>query len=465
MSSNPVELEKLISRYGKLQPEIKIFGEQLLAKHKAERENENRVPEQTGDQNKENVNNSATISSPVVKGKLPMPQITGSSTPVVVNRVEMGPLTPQTVNTPTQNVKTPKPVEDLSSIRSRVAANLELHPEKVEECETPASKFAKEVLAKNEKSMKEVETEDLVATSSSSQNLEQPEFSFELSSRAESRLSTCTMNTTDLLASAPQSPGSQPSSTPQTPQNCTQSEKAIMDSPYTPQPHTPHPPVTRNREVLIENCKTPGQTAMKGLFCENVENSETNTKTPNQTAMKHLFAEKKAEMATPNQTAMKTLFAEDKEKEAQTPSQTAMKHLFAEKKSEMATPNQTSMKTLFAEEKDTSKTPNQTAMKALFAEKKAEMATPNQTAMKSLFQEEKMEHKTPANAALKHLFNEPTSAATPDQSAMKVLFRPEISNVAKSPGKISPRYLENHVLFFRSICSERTFQRILPRCS
>merc|ERR1712235_24291 len=165
--------------------------------------------------------------------------------------------------------------------------------------------------------MKEVETEDLVATTSSSQNLEQPEFTFELESR-ESWLSTCTMNTTDLLASAPQSPGSQFSSAPQTPQNCTQSEKAIMDSPYTPQPHTPHPPVTRNREVSIENCKTPGQTAMKGLFSENVENSETNTKTPNQTAMKHLFAEKKAEMATPNQTAMKTLFAEDKEKEAQT---------------------------------------------------------------------------------------------------------------------------------------------------
>ena len=435
MSSNPVELEKLISRYGKLQPEIKIFGEQLLAKHRADEKNENQsMSDKTDDQNKENLNNSATISSPVTKGKLPMPHIANPSTPVVVNRVEMGPLTSQNVNTPTQNVKTPKPVEDLSSIRSRVAANLELHPEKVEECETPASKFAKEVLAKSEKSKEEVATEDLVATtSSSSQNLENPEFSFELSSRTESRLSTCTMNTTDLLASAPQSPRSLASSAPQTPQNCTNSEMAIVDSPYTPQPHTPHPPVTRNREISIEDCKTPGQTAMKGLFAES---AETNTKTPNQTAMKHLFAEKKAEIATPNQTAMKTLFAEDTNKGAQTPSQTAMKGLFAEKKSEMATPNQTSMKTLFAEEKDTSKTPNQTAMKTLFAEKKAEMATPNQTAMKTLFQEEKTEQKTPSNTALKHLFNEPTSAATPDQSAMKVLFRPEANTVAKSPGNI-----------------------------
>ena len=416
MSSNPVELEKLISRYGKLQPEIKIFGEQLLAKHKSE---------QNDDQNKENLNNSATISSPVVKGKLPLPQIVNPSTPVVVNRVEMGALTPKMTNTPTQNVKTPKPVEDLASIRSRVAANLDLHPEKVEECETPASKFAKEVLSKKEKMKDEAETEDLVATTDSNQKLELPEFSFELSSRAESRLSTCTMNTTDLLASAPQSPGSQApssapqtpgsqlSSAPQTPQNCTQSEKAIMDSPYTPQPHTPHPPVTRNREVSIEDCKTPGQTAMKGLFSEN---AEINTKTPNQTAMKNLFAEKKTEMATPNQTAMKSLFAEDKKKGAQTPNQTAMKGLFAEKKSEMATPNQTAMKSLFAEEKETSK-------------------TPNQTAMKTLFQEEKMQPTTPSNAALKHLFNEQTSAATPDQSAMKVLFRPEINNEATTPGK------------------------------
>ena len=416
MSSNPVELEKLISRYGKLQPEIKIFGEQLLAKHKAE---------QNEDQNKENLNISATISSPSVKGKLPMPQIVNPSTPVVVNRVEMGALTPKMTNTPTQNVKTPKPVEDLSSIRSRVAANLDLHPEKVEECETPASKFAKEVLSKNEKSKEEAETDDLVATTDSSQKLELPEFSFELSSRAESRLSTCTMNTTDLLASAPQSPGSQPSSAPQTPQNCTQSEKAIMDSPYTPQPHTPHPPVTRNREVSIEDCKTPGQTAMKGLFSEN---AETNTKTPNQTAMKNLFAEKTAEIATPNQTAMKTLFTEDKKNGAQTPNQTAMKGLFAEKKSEMATPNQTAMKTLFAEEKETSK-------------------TPNQTAMKTLFQEEKIQPTTPSNAALKHLFNEQTSAATPDQSAMKVLFRPENKNDAQTPGKNSPKYLT--ILYFR----------------
>ena len=428
MSSNPVELEKLISRYGKLQPEIKIFGEQLLAKHKSE---------QNADQNKENLNNSAMISSPVVKGKLPLPQIVNPSTPVVVNRVEMGPLTPKMTNTPTQNVKTPKPVEDLSSIRSRVAANLDLHPEKVEECETPASKFAKEVLSKQEKTKEEAETEDLVATTDSSQKQELPEFSFELSSRAESRLSTCTMNTTDLLASAPQSPGSQFSSAPQTPQNCTQSEKAIMDSPYTPQPHTPHPPVTRNREVSIEDCKTPGQTAMKGLFSEN---AEANTKTPNQTAMKNLFAEKKAEMATPNQTAMKTLFAEDKKKGAQTPNQTAMKGLFAEKKSEMATPNQTAMKTLFAEEKETSK-------------------TPSQTAMKTLFQEEKLQPTTPSNVALKHLFNEQTSAATPDQSAMKVLFRPEIKNDAQTPGKTSLKYLSVLYFIFRSISCERTFQR------
>jgi hypothetical protein len=402
MSSNPVELEKLISRYGKLQPEIKIFGEQLLAKHKSEQQN---------DQNKENSNNSAMISAPAAKGKLPLPQIVNPSTPVIVNRVEMGALTPKMINTPTQNVKTPKPVEDLSSIRSRVAANLDLHPEKVDECETPASKFAKEVLSKKEKSKDEVETEDLIATTDSSQKIENPEFSFELSSRAESRLSTCTMNTTDLLASAPQSPGSQLSSAPQTPQNCTQSEKAIMDSPYTPQPHTPHPPVTKNREEPIEDCKTPGQTAMKELFSEN---AETNTKTPNQTAMKHLFVEKKAENATPNQTAMKKLFVEDKIRGAQTPNQTAMKGLFAEKKSEMATPNQTSMKTLFAEDKETAN-------------------TPNQAAMKTLFQEEKIQPKTPSNTALKHLFNEDASAPTPDQSAMKVLFRPEINNDAQSP--------------------------------
>ena len=87
-------------------------------------------------------------------------------------------------------------MKDLSSIRSRVAANLDLHPEKVEKRETPASRFAKEVLSKNEKSKEEADTDDLVATIDSSQKQELPEFSFELSSRAESRLSTCTMNTT-----------------------------------------------------------------------------------------------------------------------------------------------------------------------------------------------------------------------------------------------------------------------------
>ena len=54
MSSNPVELEKLISRYGKLQPEIKIFGEQLLAKHRADEKNENQsMSDITDDQNKD----------------------------------------------------------------------------------------------------------------------------------------------------------------------------------------------------------------------------------------------------------------------------------------------------------------------------------------------------------------------------------------------------------------------------
>jgi len=260
------------------------------------------------EENKENEPSADITASP----KLPLP-IIGPITnhEVVVNRVET-PLMPTPV------------INSIQNIRKEVNDKLKDNPELTQSCETPASKFAREILESNNENVGNFTTDDLLTKSPRPST-----FEFSYSEVTTPEGADMTVDTLELIGGV-DSALSTPKST---------EEIDLLESrSETPEPH----PVV-------------------------------STVTPGPTAVKKLFDDHKYEMATPNQTSMKTL---EQKNEIKTPNQAAMKKMFEEKgETEMKTPNQAAMKTIFGEEKQT-KTPSHIGVREIFMENKTDLKTP-----------------------------------------------------------------------------------------
>jgi len=478
LSANPVELEKMISKYGKLiKNRLDEFG----------------LP-YPKDDNKEN--------KPIEK-KLPMP-IVQQSPVITVQRVEQ--------------------VASLNDMRKTAAENV--NGLNLDSLDTPCTKFAKRLLAEEEN---ELNTQDMIKTSEEFSFLQESTPVLGSAKKSISLRSRLSVDTVDLFNSTRGDEDFDATDADVSMvANPTDSVAATLDSTLaTTQNEAKTPNQAEMKELSKEapdatkEIETPGETANDESVCSHIrfdedsteepkspnksameqlleETTEKTNKTPCQTPTKGLFAEEKEScVKTPNQGSIKDLSKEtaqpvthqttpivekspvitvpqveqvatlnDMRKTAvisvhglnldsldtpctksakrllaketdqpvthQTPGQTAMKGLFAEddaSKNQPKTPNQAAMKTLFkeADEQIGTQTPGQTAMKGLFAEEKEScLKTPNQGAMKDLFKEtiQSVTHQTPGQTAMKGLFAEQQSkdAQSPNQGAMKKLF-------------------------------------------